>query len=245
MVVRKALSLDPNLAQPHAALAYYLSAVAWNWAEADREFRRGIELDPKYATAHHWYAYHLTSMGRLHEAMAELLRAQELEPDSLIIATDVGQILFMDQQYAGAVVNYRKVLEREPNFAMAHLRLAEAYVQTDQFTAALDELDKAKTLGVGIEGHLAYLNARSGHRESAEKAIHDLAEQMRMGERHDPVSIAMACAALGQDDAAFKWLDEGYVRHDGEMALLLVDPRFEKLRSDPRFKELLKRMNLN
>ena len=243
-LARKALALDDTLAEAHASLAYYLSAVDWNWPEAEAEFRRAIELNPNYATAHHWYAYHLASVGRLDEALTEIKRAQEIDPDSLIIKTDVGHIFYLSQHNIFALAQFGKVLALDPNFADAHLRLGQAYLQKDMFDAALAEFQKASALGKDVKGWQAYAYAVSGQRDQTQQILHELKEGERKGELRAETAIARIHAALGEQDQAYAWLQQACKQRDGELALVKIDPTFDSLHSDPRFVELLQRMGL-
>lgn len=243
-LARKALALDDTLAEAHASLAYYLSAVDWNWTEAEVEFRRAVELNPNYATAHHWYAYHLASVGRLDEALTEIKHAQDLDPDSLSIKTDVGHIFYLGQHNIYASAQFVKVLALEPNFADAHFRLGQAFLQKDMFGAALAEFQKAGALGKDVKGWLAYTYAVSGRRDKTQPILHELKEGVRKGELRAETAIARIHAALGEPDEAFAWLQQAWQQRDGELALVKIDPTFESLHSDPRFVELLRRMSL-
>jgi DNA-binding winged helix-turn-helix (wHTH) protein/Tfp pilus assembly protein PilF len=243
-LARKALSLDDTLAEAHTSLAYFLSALDWNWSEAETEFRRAIQLDPNYVTAHHWYAYHLASMGRLAEAKDEIKRAREIDPSSLIINTDLAHILYLQRNYTQAIIQCQRVVEMEPNFAAAHQLLAEACAQKDMFDEALAESQRASELGLDMKQLTAYVYAASGQREKAQQIIDELKEEVRRGELNE-VGIAWTYAALGEQDLAFRWLEEGYRRRIGGLALLKVEPRFERLHTDPRFAELLRRMGFD
>jgi DNA-binding winged helix-turn-helix (wHTH) protein/tetratricopeptide (TPR) repeat protein len=242
-LARKAIALDETLAEAHASLAYCLSAQEWNWAEAEKEFRRAIELDSGYATAHHWHAYHLASIGRLDEAKDEIRRARELDPNSLVIATDVAHILYLTRGYTQAIEQCQKVLGMDPNFAPAHLRLGEAYEQKEMFAEAISEFEKAKALGMNVQSLLAHAYAASGQRARAQQMLAELEVGARHGEFNED-GMASIYAALGNKDEAFRWLSEAYRRHIGGMALLKSEPRFESLRSDPRYTGLLEKMNL-
>jgi len=243
----RALELDETLAEAHASLAYYSGAVEWDWQGAERGFQRAIELNPNYATAHHWYAYHLAAMGRLEEAIAEIRRARELDPLSLIINTDVGHILYFARQFDEAIAQYRRVLEMDANFAVAHWRLGQAYLEKGRYGEAVSEFNVARRLGVGdsIVGWLGYAHAVSGRKGEAQRAV---AELKRLAEPHGGsyrYRIAIIYTALGDHKHALAWLERTYEARDaGEMALIKVDPMLDGLRSDPRFAGLLRRMNL-
>jgi DNA-binding winged helix-turn-helix (wHTH) protein/tetratricopeptide (TPR) repeat protein len=242
-LARKAIALDDTLAEPHASLAYYLSALEWNWSEAEKEFRRAIELDPGYVTAHHWYAYHLASVGRLDEAKDEIRRARELDPTSLVVATDVAHILYLSQSYSQAIEQCQKVLAMDPNFAPAHLRLGEAYEHRAMFAEARSEFEIARTLGMNVNAFIVHAYAASGQRAKAHQMLIELEMDARRGDFVED-QIASVYAALHQNNEAFRWLKEACRRHIGGLALLKSEPRFDSLHDDPRFAELLNKMNL-
>lgn len=242
----RALKLDDSLAEPHAALAYYIGAVEWDWQGADRGFQRAIELNPSYATAYHWYAYHLAGMGRLEEAIAAIRRAQELDPLSLIINTDVGHILYFAGRFDEAIAQYRLVLDMDAHFAVAHWRLSEVYIAKGMYQEAVAEFEEAKRLGVSnAVGWIGYAHAVMGQRAEAQK---ELAELKRLTESLGSgymYRIAIIHTALGNHEQALAWLERTYeARDSGEMALIKVDPTLTRLRSHPRFERLLRRMKL-
>lgn len=243
-IARKALALDNTLAEAHTSLAYYLSAVDWDWAAAEAEFQRAIELNPNYATAHHWYAYHLASLGRFYEASTEIKRAREIDPNSLSINTDVGHIYYLWGYTSEAIGLYRKVLEIEPNFADAHMRLGEAYAQQKMFPEALAEFQKAGAKGSNMSEGLGYAYAAAGQRAQAQQILHELEEKENKGDRRYEYGIACIYAALGDQNQAWTWLQTAYKYRSGNLALLKVDPRLESLRADPRFTDLLRRVHL-
>jgi TolB-like protein/DNA-binding winged helix-turn-helix (wHTH) protein/Flp pilus assembly protein TadD len=246
--LEKALALDATLAEAHATLANVSLFDDWDWPEAERRFRRAIELDPNHPTAHHWYAYYLAAMGRLDEALAEIRRAQELDPLSLIINTDVGQLLHFARRDAEAVEQLRKTIEMDPRFVMAHHRLAEVYERMGRFEEAAAEFQKA------YPGHRAelprmatvgHVYALSGKRSEARRILALIAQSFRAG--GSPASksqVALIHAGLGERDQAFAWLEQALAEKDVELILLKSNPRFDGLRSDARFQDLLRRMNL-
>jgi TolB-like protein/Tfp pilus assembly protein PilF len=242
----RALELDETLAEAHASLAYYVGAVEWNWEEAEKGFQRAIELNPGYATAHHWYAYHLAAMGRLEEAVAEIERSRVLDPLSLIINTDVGHILYFARRFDEAIDQYRRVLDMDANFAVAHLRLSEAYLAKGMYAEAVAEYNEAKRLGVANpEGWLGYAHAIMGRTDEAQREVAELKRLTESSGSGCMYRLAKIYTALGNHDQALAWLESTYEARDtGELALIKVDPMLADLRSHPRFERLLRRMKL-
>jgi len=242
----RALALDDNLAEAHATLAYYQSAYEWDWLGAEREFQKAISLDPGYVTARHWHAYNLASLGRLDEAFSEIRKAQELDPVSVNINTDVGQILYFAQRYDEAIAQYLKALELDRNFRVAHVRLSEAYTQTGRHDDAATELQEVARLDPArkseMDAWLAFAAAAKGHREVALRILNRLKMDAEMlGACH---VIASIYAGLGDRDSAFAWLEKALRAHEPGAALFKVEPMLQSLHNDPRFEELLRRVNL-
>src|SRR5262249_31928206 len=142
----KALELDPDLAEAHASLAYVRTFYDWDWPGAEKEFKRSIELNPNYATAHHWYALYLTVAGRQSDALAEVKRAQELEPLSLIINTNAGRLLYYSRQYDKAIEQHKKTIDLNSAYGEVRLWLGKAYLQKAMYTEAIAELQEATRL---------------------------------------------------------------------------------------------------
>ena len=241
----KALELDSTLGEAHTSLAFTLDGFDWDWGSAEREFKRALELNPGYATAHHWYAWHLALVGRNAEAIAEMKRAQNLDPLSLIISADLAELLVIAHSYDESIEQSRKTIEMDPNFALAHNQLAQAYIQKEMYSEAISELEKAVRLSGGspiCTANLARAYAASGRRNEALKLLSDLKEGS------NPVysratEIAMVYAALGDKNQAMSWLEKGYEERFNPGVLLR--PGFDPLRSDPRFQDLLRRLGLN
>ena len=242
---KKALELDSTLAQPHAVLASPRE-LAWDWAGAEREYRKALELDPGYATAHQWYAQHLAEIGRLEEALAEAKRAQELDPLSLIINNVVADALYTSRRYDDSIEQSRKTLALDPNFGVAHLTLGLTYVQKSMFQEALAELQTAAKLQPGqpsVMAALGYADAVTGRRAEALKILDNLTA--RTGRGFTPYAeIATVYIGLGDKDRAIEWLRKAVEQRSGSRMGLKSDPLFDPLRSDPRFTDLLRRVNL-
>ncbi len=243
---RRALQLDPTLAEPHAVLGLIKINNEWNWAGAESEFRLAIELDPNYPTAHHWYKELLLYLGRLDEALAEIKQAQELDPLSLIINVNVGDVLYNMRQYDTATDQFKQVLELDPDFMFAHYALGNVYEVQGEFDKAIVEYQEARKL-VGssslVLSDLGRAYARTGRRSDAVRILDGLFESLRRG---DPVSfdIAQIYFGLGDKDKTFEWLEKAYLKRSFGLLYLKMQPLWDGLRSDPRFTALLKKMGL-
>jgi TolB-like protein/DNA-binding winged helix-turn-helix (wHTH) protein/Flp pilus assembly protein TadD len=241
----KALELDSALGEAHNSLAFCLDGFDWDFESAGREFQRAIELNPGYATAHHWYAWHLSLLGSYDEAIAEMRKAQDLDPLSLIINADLAELLVLAHSYDEAIRQSRKTIEMDPNFALAHSQLAQAYLQKRLTDEAVVELRKAAQLSGGsptVLANLARAYAASGKKSEATKILNDLKKRSIATYSHGP-EIAVIYAALGDNDQAMKWLEKGYEERFNPGVLLR--PGFDPLRSDPRFQNLARRVGLN
>lgn len=242
----KALQLDSNLAEAHASLGLIAPFNNWNWADAEQHYQRAIELDPNYATAHHWYAEgYLMPVGRAKEAISEIRKAQELDPLSAVIATDLGKELYFVRRYDDALVELRRALELDPNFISAHNWISDTLLEKKMYNDAMVELEKTKPFReerVYIR-QTAYMYARMGLHAQARAA---LTKSLRLS-RGKPVSsgaIALIYAALGDKDESFRWLEKAYTERSSFMTSLKYWSVFDSLRGDPRFGDLLRRVGL-
>ena len=240
----KALELDNTLGEAHTSLGFALSGFDWDWASADKEFRRAIDLNPGYATAHHWYAWHLSLMGRHQEAIAEMRKARSLDPLSLIINADLAEVLLIAHLYDESVQQSRRTIEMNPDFALAHNQLAEAYLQKHQRDDAITEFQKAVQLSGGspiCTANLARAYASSGRSAEAGQLLTALQKRSNFA-YSNAVEIAMVYAALGDKVQAMAWLERGY--HERFNPGVLLRPGFDSLRADPRFRDLVHRVGL-
>ena len=244
----RALQLDPGLPEAHTAFALILENYDWDWQTAEKEYQRAIELDPNYATAHQWYAEYLTWRGRFDDALHESERARQLDPLSLIIASDNGATLYFARQYDRAIEQFRYVLAMEPNFPRAGL-IMDAYTQKGMYPEALAAIEKAEPKGAASTSpwywsRLAYLYGRSGRQPQAQHALKELLQLIRQQE-FDAASVAIAYLGVGNKAEALAWLEKAYTQHSNVMVTLKVDPACDPLRSEPRFQELLQRIRLD
>jgi serine/threonine-protein kinase len=242
-----ALQIDESLAEPHVSLGHVKYYYDRDWAGAEREFKRAIELNPHYATAHQWYAIYLSVIGREAEAIAEVKRAQELDPLSLSINVWFVRIVYeYSGQFDQAQDHLRKTLEIDPNFIQTHYRLGAVYEETGRYAEAITEIRQVMKLSEGKPHGIAVLArvyALAGKKEDAQKTLNQLL-QMAKQRYVAPTSIALIYAALGDKDQAFAWLAEADKAHDLQIVRLKTDPMFSRLRSDPRFDELVKRVGI-
>ncbi|HEX6729031.1 MAG TPA: tetratricopeptide repeat protein, partial [Pyrinomonadaceae bacterium] len=241
----KALEIDDTLAEAHASLAH-AKYYDREWPAPEQAYKRAIELNPNYPTAPSWYAVYLMSLGRFDEALVQIQRAQELDPLSLPINMTLGWVLLTARRPEESVQQLRKTLEMDPNFILTHHRLGLAYEQQANYDDAIAEFKHVVTLTggkpLGIAA-LARAYALAGRRSEAQKMLVELQEVSKR--RYvSPAAVAAIYAALGNKDQAFTWLENAQKEHDGLLVRLKVDPRYDSLRSDPRFAQLLKRAGL-
>lgn len=242
----KALELDPSLAEAHTSLAYFNLYHAWNWAEAENEFKKAIELNPNYATAHDWYSYYLMAMGRFDDAWKEVNRAHELDPLSVTISTDIGFNYYYRRRYDEAINQLRATLSVSPKFPLAHLWLGRAYQQKKMYSEAIDEFNKTDAALPGwvvtIAG-MGHAYGEWGHQAEAKQVLVRLNEMAR--EKYvTPYGVALVYAGLGDKDQAFAWLNKAVAGRSHWLVWLNRDPRWDRIRSDPRFDDLQKRVGL-
>jgi TolB-like protein/DNA-binding winged helix-turn-helix (wHTH) protein/predicted Zn-dependent protease len=246
----RALELDETLGEAHAALGFYKAAYEWDPEGADRELRLAIELNPGYALAHVWRADQVLSkfLGRHTEALAEIDRARELDPTSLLVSDQRGWVLYIARRYDEAIEQFHKTLELEPRFAHAHCWLGKAYLQKGMLREGLAELEEAVSLPGGDSPYfwhwLGYGYARCGKRAEALKIIQTLKAQEQKGFASPWWAIAAIYCTLGQKDKALVWLERAYKERDPRFPSANIEPAFDPLRSDPHFKDLMRRSRM-
>jgi serine/threonine-protein kinase len=242
---RKALELDDSLPEAHTELATVYFWYDWDWAAAEREYKRAVELDPNSVPAHVYYGWYLALMGRGDESIADGKRAVDLDPLSLEANTGLGRILYLARRYDEAIEQLRKTTDLDSNYFLAVTFVACALEQKGELPEAIQEFHKAALLG-DPEYAVAELGrgyALSGNPADAQKVVGGLAEQWKRN-HIGAYNIATIYAALGEKDRAFAWLDKAYEDRSFYLTSLKVDPEMDTLRSDPRFKDLLRRVGL-
>jgi len=244
----KAIAADDTLAEPHASLAFIAETHEWDWATAEREYKRALELNPGDARAHHWYAGYLMYVGRSEEGIAEAKRARDLDPLSLPVNNALAGRLLVVGRVDEALEQLRETLEMNPHFAPAHQTLGWAYLNMGKREEAIHEFQQALQLS-GTDDtdfvlDLGFAYAAAGKRDDARRILAKLKKQHQRGLAPSG-SIAILYGALGELNQAFAWLEKAYEERDPELTYLKVPARrFEPLRHDPRFQDLLRRMGL-
>jgi TolB-like protein/DNA-binding winged helix-turn-helix (wHTH) protein/Tfp pilus assembly protein PilF len=240
----KALELDSSMSEAHTSLGYSLRAFDWDFDSAGKEFRRAIELNPSYATAHHWNAMNLGLLGRPKEALVEMRKAENLDPLSLIINSDLAEFLLLTHSYDESVKQSRKVIEMDPAFATGHKQLGDAYLLKQMDKEAVAELQEAVRLSGGSPicmADLARACVASGKMNEAVKLLSDLKKSSNASFTNAP-QIAMIYASMGNNEEAMNWLEKAYEERFNPSILLRSG--FDPLRSDPRFEDFLRRIGL-
>ena len=238
----KALEIDPNLAEAHTSLAFTAFLHDWDWDTAQTRFNRALQLNPQYALAHQWYAEYLNEMGRFDQALDEIHMAQTLEPLSILIHRDIGWHLFCQRRYDEAIQQLRETLRLDPEYAPAHTLLARALAANAQYEEALGELARAKNLSRGAYlSFLAFIQAAAGDKARANASLREL-RGLEATTYVSPYYLALIYTALERRDEALSELERAYQEQDSTLVSVNIDPRFDPIRSDPRFESLIKRM---
>ena len=242
---RKAIEIDPESAEAHASLALVLSH-RWDWAAAEAEFKRALELDPHYANAHHWYGDYLSIKGRHPEALIEARKALQIDPLNLMIGTWLGLRYYQARDYDRAIEQSRNTVDLDPNFAAARLLLGESLIQKGLDQEGFVELQKSARLSGDSPLYLAQVAvalASAGKKTEALRIVRELGE---MSKTHyvSPYGVAQIYAALHDKEQTLKWLQIAYDDRAVWMTYLAVDPVFDGVRSDKRFQDLLRRVDL-
>jgi eukaryotic-like serine/threonine-protein kinase len=246
---RKALELDATLARPHAVLGNNEMNYDWDFAGGEAEFRRAFKLDPNDATGHWWYAFSIAPIGgREQEALAEISRAHQLDPQTAIISTSVGYVHIYARQYDEALSACKKVANENPGFAIAHACLKDAYWGKGMYPQVIEEWKAyAQLSGDGNESEFASA-LEQGFRAAGWKGALAKGIEIRKRQRKTGYSsayfIASLYAELGDKDQAFRWFETAYQERDFSMLGLRTDFSLDPIHSDPRFAELVRKMGL-
>jgi DNA-binding winged helix-turn-helix (wHTH) protein/TolB-like protein/tetratricopeptide (TPR) repeat protein len=246
--VEKSLVFDPELAEAYASRGAIKFFYEWDWEGAEYDFKSATRLNASYPHAYQWNGLRLAALGKFDDAINDMTRAQELEPNSLIISTNIGWIYYFARRYGLAIEQLKKTTRLDPNFPRAHLRLGMAYEVNGMHQEAIAEYEKTLDLGGRdpyVMGLLGYALAKLGSRDKATGLLRELQElKLQQQVYVSPYSIAMINAGLGNNDAAFAALNEALSDRSGMMIYLKVDPMLDSLRSDSRFASYVERLEL-
>ncbi len=241
----RALEIDDSLGDAHASLGYVLFQ-SWEWAEAEKEFRRSIELNPNYGTAHRWFAQLLQSLGRDDEALIEYKKAVELEPLSLVAYNNLAEMYIRNGDFDRATEQFKKALDLDPNWYFARMNLANVLIRQGRNAEAVVEAEKAvdlsKRQGIPL-GILGNVYARSGRQADAIKIVEELKEGYQKHQTGG-LDIARVYSRHGEKNEALAWMEKELQARNQKMPIQVSIGIFDSLRDDPRFKDLLKRMGL-
>ena len=242
---RKAIELDDTLAEAHTSLAYVEFLHDWNWQGAEGEFKKALDLNPNYATAHHWYGLYLAARGQLDESLLELERAREIDPLSLIINSNLGRVRYFMRDYGQAVEQLQKTLELDSSFWGAHYKLAEAFRMKGDYEQAATEYQKSLTLSgenqLAATFGAAY--AESGLKGADRTWLVELRDRSKR-QHVSPFELAHQYAAVGDRIQALNSLQNAADERSAWIIFIKVDPYLDGLRSDVRFKAILRQMDL-
>jgi len=241
-VTLKALEIDNGLAGAHASLALIRADYGWDWEGAESEFQRALELDPKAVNTRQWHAVTLAKIGRFKEATAERAIAKELDPLSLPVATSLGDILRYARRHDEAIEELRRATDLEPSFKFAHVGLANAYERKGMFREAASKWTLVNALSGDRVGTYAAVRDAAGYKHATRVWLQALQEESRR-KYVSPMAVAVVYARLGNAEQTLRWLEEAYQRRDPGLSILKVEPLLDFLRSNPRFQDLLRRMN--
>ena len=243
---KKALELDNNLPEAHMLIGVDSLIYTWDWALTEKELRRAVELKPNSAVFHGYLSWYLVSVKRLDEAVAESQRALQLDPLSVEVGCIAGQNLYFSHRYDMAIAQLTKTVDLAPDYWFAHFLLGLAYEAKGDYSHAIQHLENARSLGKDMPWALSVLGhayAMAGRKADAEKALLALKEWSK----HSYVlayGFAEIYVGLGKKDEALTALERAYEDRSVGITFLPTDPRFDSLRSEPRFKEILRRAGL-
>jgi tetratricopeptide (TPR) repeat protein len=240
----KAVALDETLAEAHHSLAVIAFQYEWDWAVAEREFKRAIALNPDFLPAQHVYSHLLVALGRFDESLTVSLRGLALDPLDIPMNYHLGWHYWHARQLELARAQLEKTLTMNPNHSDANGILGLVYAQLGRYREAIEKMQKSVELrGFDQRGNLAYVYAIAGQRDEAQKLLAQLQEEAK-SKYVSPGTIARIYAGLGEKEQAFAWLEKAVTEHDTNLMTLKVSTPFDSLRSDARFAELLRRMGL-
>jgi tetratricopeptide (TPR) repeat protein len=242
----QAVELDDESAEAHASLAAYLGIGEWNWDEAEKSFLRAIELDSDYSTAHHSYAFQLEALGRFDEAVIQRQRALELEPLVALYYTGLANSLRHLGRLDRSLERNRQAIELDPGLWTPHESLGKRYEKEGDLKQAIAAFERAVHFSGGLSrpmAGLARVLALAGREKEARRILEELRAATERNDIYTP-QVASVLYALDDADAAFEWLEAAYRQRHFDLQHVALDSGAAGLQDDPRFKELLQRMDL-
>ena len=243
----KAIAIDDSLSEAHSALAHVIELYDWNWTGAENQYRKALQLNPNDVTAHFWYGEYLQAMGRSAEGIAQIRAAIALDPLNPAHVAELGSQFLMARQYDGATLAFQKTFQIEPDNVWAHAGLGWVFEQKKMYREAIAEFEKALILTNRRDdtslASLGKVLAESGRKQESRKILLELAERSK--HRYvSPYLLGYVQVGLGNRDQALALLEQGLSDRDQWLPFLNVDPEWDGLRSDPHFKDLLRRIGL-
>ena len=248
----KALEIDPSLGEAHTVLGNVAFYYEWDFPRSEAEFKKAIELNPNYPTTHHWYGETLAALGRFEESNAQYARAVELDPVSMAILTDQAMAYIYARQFDRAIERLKKLIEIDPNFVRTHFYISDAYLAKEMFPETIESRKKGLLLD-GMEPERAESVSKrrfEGFKSSGTNGFWkvqleiDIERAKRNGDPEDPMEMAIDHANLGDTDKAFEYLEKGFKDRRVGFVFLKVDFIWDKIRPDPRFADLVRRVGL-
>jgi tetratricopeptide (TPR) repeat protein len=241
---KKALEIDPNLAEAHTSIGVVQMKYNWNWREAEKSFKRALELKPDYPAAHYWYSSLLGVTDRESEALAESEKARELDPLSPLYTTNLGRAYYRLRDYERAINFLNQALEERPDNRSAMYVLAHAYIQKARYSEAIDVLEKISAVNKWYAAApLGYVYAKVGRTDEARRILTEM-ETLPKSENLPAQERAIIYIGLDDKDSAFYWLEKSYEDRFASIIALTSEPIFDGLRPDPRFAILAHKLNL-
>jgi TolB-like protein/Flp pilus assembly protein TadD len=244
--VKKALEIDPELAEAHASLGWIKMFYDWDWKGAESEFLQAIRLYPDYAPAHIWYGMLLTIKGRFDESLREIKKAQELEPLESLYNTMVGWSYYMARRFDDSIEILKKVIDTDPNFTMAYWYLAGSYLGINKLDDAIIAAQKLVRLSGGALFALASLGVAYSSAGMKQEMLNVLKQMQEVSKHHyqSPHNMALAQLGTGDHDKLLDYLEQAYSERESMMVFLAVTPIFDSVRNQPRFQKILRKMGL-
>lgn len=242
--VQRGLQIDSSLAEVQCSLALVKFWYEWDWPAAETAFRKALDRSPKYAAAHHWYGTFLNAMSRFEEAEAAYNRAAELDPKSVTVEKSFADIHLFRREYALAIERLRSLIEQDPRLYSAHYDLGRAYLYSGKYCEAVSAFETAIELSGNLAGTavLGCALAKAGRRPEAEAILDDLRNPASQRSVSD-AGVALILASLGETELALDWLEQAFERRCFWLVYLNVDPCYDSLRKELRFRSLVRRMS--